>query len=222
MLKRTLFGLNALVAWAGVVMEFSLSASGYYPPDLRVPTLYGNNPLGEAGAVSRIFDTLSYFTFWTALLTAIVMTILALRPDADHPMLRVLRLDVLLMSIVTGLIFNLMLNDGAHTGADWWSNNLVHVWGPIVTVLVWLVAGPREWLKASTIWLSLILPITWVAIVLVRGAVIGAYPYNFLDVSTKGLGSALLFIVEVAIFAVLVGFVLKGIDALIRKVLPRA
>jgi len=222
MLKRTLFAINALVAWSGVIMQLTLSASGYYPPELEVPSLYGDNPVGEAGGVSRIFDTISYFTFWTALLAAIVMTILAIRPQADHPFLRVLRLDALLMAIVTGLIFNTMLDGGAHTGADWWSNNLLHVWGPVTTIVVWLIAGPRDWLKASTIWLSLILPLTWVAIVLVRGAAIGAYPYPFIDVTTKGLGSALLFIVEVAIFAIIVGFILKGIDALIRKIFKTA
>ena len=221
-LAKTLFGINALVAWCGVLLSFSLHASGYYPPNTTDPTQLGNNPVGLDGLVGRVFDWFTYFTILRNLIVAIVLTLLFIRPGRDSRLMRVLRLDSLLMIIITGILYNLLLGQGVtHEGLDFFSNGLQHVTTPIVTVLVWLIVGPRGWISWKVIALSLIIPVAWAVFALIRGAVIGAYPYPFLDVATKGLASVLVFIVVIAVVAVILALVLMAIDAAIAALTRR-
>ncbi len=222
-LPKVLFGINALVAWCGVLLSFTLNASGYYPPDTSTPTLFGDNPVGIDGLVGRLLDWITYFTILSNVIVAIVMTLLFLRPDRDSKLMRVLRLDTLLMIIITGVIYNLLLGPGvSHQGWDFFSNGLQHVITPILTVLVWLIVGPRRWINLKVIALSLIIPILWAVFALVRGAIIGAYPYSFLDVATKGLTSVLAFIGVIMVVAIILALVLMGIDAVISAWTRRA
>jgi hypothetical protein len=222
-LPKVLFGINALVAWCAVLLSFTLNASGYYPPDTSTPTLFGDNPVGIDGLVGRLLDWITYFTLLSNVIVAIVMTLLFLRPGRDSKLMRVLRLDTLLMIIITGVIYNLLLGPGvSHQGWDFFSNGLQHVITPILTVLVWLIVGPRRWINLKVIALSLIIPILWAVFALVRGAIIGAYPYSFLDVATKGLTSVLAFIGVIMVVAIILALVLMGIDAVISAWTRRA
>ena len=215
---KWLFGINALFAWCGVLISFTLNLIGYYPPDTGTPTLLGENPAGMAGALGRVFDWCTYFTILSNLVVAVVMTLLFLRPKRDSPIFRVLRLDSLLMIIVTGVIYNLLLGAGkGHTAWDFPSNLLQHILTPIITVLVWLIVGPRGWIKFKVIILALILPLAWAVFALIRGLIIGAYPYPFLDLATEGWASVLSFLVAIVVFAIILALGLMAIDALIRR-----
>ncbi|MSO28123.1 MAG: hypothetical protein EXQ60_08745 [Candidatus Nanopelagicales bacterium] len=221
-LAKALFGINALVAWCGVLLSFSLNASGYYPPDISTPTVLGNNPVGIDGLVGRLLDWITYFTILSNVIVAIVMTLLFLRPGRDSKLMRVLRLDSLIMIVVTGVIYNLLLGRGVtHEGLDFVSYGLQHVTTPILTVLVWLIVGPRGWINLKVIALALIIPLTWAGFALFRGAVIGAYPYSFVDVATKGLASVLAFIAVIVVVAIILALVLMGIDAVISALTRR-
>ena len=74
MTARVLFAINAAVLWVGVVLSTILSAGDYYPPNTTSPGLYGDNPLGAAGFLGREIDHFSYFTVWSNILAAIIMT----------------------------------------------------------------------------------------------------------------------------------------------------
>ena len=225
---RLLFIVNAAVAWFGVALSATLNASGYYlyEFDPTKPTLLGNVAGGQDTALERLIDWIGYFTILSNITVAVVMTVLASRPElftrrtAGGAIWRALRLDSVVMIIVTGIVYNLLLATGGKTGWDALSNALLHVIIPILTVLVWAIAGPRRILSFSTIWLSLVLPILWAIYTLIRGAVIGAYPYPFFDVITNGYASVLTFIAVILVFAVLIDLALLGIDRLIARITP--
>ncbi|MEY4136835.1 MAG: hypothetical protein RL205_963 [Actinomycetota bacterium] len=220
MTARILFGINAGLIWIGVVLSTFLAVGDYYPPNTTEPGLYGNNPLGAAGFLGREIDHFSYFTVWSNILTAIIMTMLAINPNRTSSLFRVLRLDALVMMIVTGIVYNVLLNSGGHEGWDFISNGIAHIWGPILTVIVFIIAGPRKWITTGTIFAALILPILWLAYALIRGSIIGAYPYDFLDVSAHGMASVLAFVAQIIIFAIILGYLLMLIDWLMRKIFP--
>ena len=222
MTARVLFAINAVLAWIGIVLSTILSAGDYYPVNTTDPGLYGNNPVGAAGFLGREIDHFSYFTVWSNLLLAIIMTLLAINPNRTSSIFRVLRLDALVMMIVTGVIFNLLLNSGAHVGWDYWSNSIVHVWGPLLTFAVFILCGPRGWINSATIFAALILPLLWLAYALIRGSVVGAYPYDFLDVNANGMASVLGFVAQMVIFAIILGYLLMLIDWLMRKFFPNS
>ena len=222
---RLLFGLNALLAAFGVAISFTLNVSGYYVDkgDPSKPTILGNIPSGVETPLERFLDWTTYFTILSNILVLIVMIVLFLRPslflrsDRVGSFWRIMRLDAILMIVITGVVYNALLADGGKEGWDWLSNFIIHILVPIVTPLVWLVAGPRGLIRQSTIYAALILPLGWAVYALVRGQVIGAYPYPFLDVSTNGWASVLSFIGVIVIVAIILGYVLLGLEKGVQR-----
>ena len=228
-MAKVLYGINALIALVAVALSFTLNISGHYVgnADPSKPTIIGNLPEGIDTPLERFFDWITYFTIWSNITVAVVMVVLFLKPDLFQRtdrvgfLWRTLRLDSLIMIIVTGIVFNLLLAS-QKSGIDAVSNAMVHIICPIATFLVWLVAGPRGLIAIKTIPASLILPIIWLVFALIRGQIIGAYPYPFLDVATKGMASVLQFVVAIVVFAIILGLILFAIDALIRKIMGRS
>jgi hypothetical protein len=216
---RAWFTVNAVVAWLGLAIQFVLSASGMYPPTEKVISQLGaGNPEGAAGALPRIVDFFSYFTIWSNIVVALVLTVLAANPRRDTPALRVLRLDALIMIAITGIVYAVVLAPTATLrGWEVLANAFIHILTPVVTIVVWLVAGPRGWIGWSTIAKAMILPLVWLAYTLVRGAVIGAYPYPFVDVVRLGYGQVAVNVVAIVVFAVVLGAIMLGIDRLLTR-----
>ena len=213
--SRPLFGINALVAWAGCGLQFVLSAWGVYPSTNTIPSQLGNN---DQGALGRIFDYFTYFTILSNILVAVILTMMFLKPGRDSRVFRVLRLDTVLMITVTGIVYNLVLAGSAkNIGWQVPANALEHIITPLVTVIVWLLVGPRGWINGRTIAWAFVLPVGWLVFALVRGAVIGAYPYPFLDVVTLGYGTVLVNVAFIVLFALVLLMILWGIDRLLMR-----
>ena len=216
---RILFGINGLVAGFGALFSFTLTVLGTYPSENTNPTALG---FASQGLLGRVFDWFTYFTLWSNVLVAIVMLMLFVRPDRDSFWFRVFRLDSVLMIVVTGIIYNVVLAATAkNQGLEVWTNFFLHVLTPLLTFVVWLIAGPRGWISWRVIAASLILPIIWLVFALVRGAFIGAYPYGFLDVATYGYGAVLTNVAGIVVFAIVLCLILWGIDWVIRRVSQR-
>jgi hypothetical protein len=207
-----------------VALSFALSVGGYYVDrvDATKSSILGNTPDGVDTVWERFFDWISYFTILSNIVVAVVMTMLIARPgafrrrDASGAAWRALRLDSLIMIMITGLVYNLLLAEGGKTGWDLLSNTLIHWIVPLLTPIVWLIAGPRGLITFRTIALALILPLAWASFAIVRGLVVGAYPYSFLDVSSDGLGPVVVFIAVIMVFAVALSLVLMAVDSGLR------
>ena len=216
---RPLFGINALIAWAGCGLQFILTAWGVYPNTNTVPSQLGND---TQGALGRIFDYFTYFTILSNILVAVILTMLFLNPLRNGKVFRVLRLDTVLMITVTGVVYNLVLAaDAKNVGWQVLANSLEHQITPIVTVLVWLLVGPRGWVNVRTIAWAFALPIGWLVFALIRGAFIGAYPYPFLDVVTLGYGTVFVNVLGIVVFALVILLILWGLDKAISRLAPR-
>lgn len=216
---RPLFGLNALIAWAGCGLQFVLSAWGIYPNTNTIASQLGND---TQGALGRIFDYFTYFTILSNILVAVILTMLFVNPLRDGRAFRVLRLDTVLMITITGIVYNVVLAaDAKNVGWQVLANALEHVWTPILTVVVWLLVGPRGWINLRTIAWSFALPIGWLAFALVRGAVIGAYPYPFLDVARFGYGTVFTNVLGIIVFALVILMILWGVDRLVSMLTRR-
>ncbi len=221
--------INALVAWCGVALSFTLNVTGHYvdAADPTKPTILGNVPEGIDSPLERILDWITYFTILSNIVVAVSVSLLVARPslvtrrDAVGSLWRTLRLDGVLMIVITGAVYNLLLAEGGKTGWDQVSNTLLHVATPLLTLLVWIIVGPRGLISPRIIGLALVLPVAWAAFALIRGSAVGAYPYPFLDVSANGLASVLVFIAVIMVVAVALAFVLLGIDAALRATARR-
>lgn len=217
---RPLFGVNAAVAWCGVLLQFALTALGTYPSQNTVSSILGNN---DQGALGRIFDYFTYFTILSNILVAVVMTMLLINPRRDGRVFRVLRLDTILMITVTGIVYNLVLaGDANPQGWGAVANSIEHQITPVLTVLVWLFVGPRGWITPKVMALSFVLPILWLIYALIRGAIIGAYPYPFLDVVTNGYGTVLVNVVGIIVFALVLNAIFWALDRVLSRSRSRA
>lgn len=224
--QRLAIGLNALVALAAVGVSFSLMFVGFYVDtvDLSEPTLIGNSPDGVDQVWERFFDWVGYFTILSNITVSIVMLMLVFKPEVftlqnfKGRVWRALRLDSVLMIVITGIVYNLLLAEGGKVGWDAVSNALQHIINPIVTLLVFLLVGPRKILNFKTVADAMVLPILWAVVVLIRGSVISAYPYPFLDVITNGLASVILFVVQIMVFALLISALLFLYEKMLERI----
>jgi hypothetical protein len=119
---------------------------------------------------------------------------------------------------ITGVVFNLLLR-GVDTPTIAWVNEVVHVIMPLVMVFDWLTAPPRDPIRWPAALRWLIFPLLWLAYTLVRGAIVGWYPYPFLDVPRLGAAS-----VAVTCVLIAVGFIATSavVMASANRKAPRA
>lgn len=211
--------ITGLLAALGVVVAVFLAAINAYPPTLPVPAhSMGANADGAAGLFGRVVDSLSYFTTLSNIVVAVTLLLLVsgrLRPTSLG---RTLRMDALVMISVTGLVYTLLLaSDAEVTGWQYLSNTLEHYVTPILAVLTFLIWGPRGWLRLSTVFTAMILPIIWLIYALIRGSVIVAYPYGFMNVANLGMSTTAVNLVFVVILGIVLGLVFLGLDKLLSR-----
>ncbi len=224
-LARPLLMINAAVAALAVTVSFSLMATGYYLDqiDPTKPTLLGNIPTGKDQIWERFFDWISYFTILSNITVTVVTFMLLFRPelftrqDRIGNRWRALRLDSLLMITITGIVYNVLLKGGDKVGWDLISDTLQHALNPIVTVVVFFIVGPRGMIDLKTIARAMVVPIVWAVVALLRGQVIGAYPYFFLDVATVGWASVITFILAIMVFAIVIALIFMAYDKVASK-----
>lgn len=210
--QRRMWGVLAAVALTGTLASVTLTTLGWYPASEQEVSALGGHPAGWAGAPGRLADALSYFTIWSNLVVALVGWLLA-RGARSSTTTRVLLLDALLMITITALVYAVMLAPTAQVrGWEQLTNPWVHIATPALTVLLWLVVGPRGWLSWRLVPLGLVVPLLWVAYTLARGAFIDRYPYPFVDVVELGHTTVLQNVGGILVFGLVVAAVLCGLD----------
>lgn len=215
---RTAHAVNAGVAWLGIALTAFFSGMGWYDELPVEPGLYGGHPDGAAGALARLTDTFSYFTIWSNVVVAVSATLLLSRPLRDTLVRRVLRLDALLMITVTAIVYQVLLAPTAVvTGWSRLTDPILHIVTPAVTVVVWLVWGPRGWATGRLVPAALAVPLLWIAWMLARGAVIDAYPYDFTNVADLGYASVAGTLAMILVFGLVVAAVYWGLDVALRR-----
>jgi hypothetical protein len=175
---RAWFAVTALCVAAGVALSVYSAAK---------------NPGYFHSGVERGFNAFAFFTVDSNLIVGGTTALLAIRPDRPSVTFRTFRLIGLVAITVTGVVYHVALASLFDLdGIDQLGNQLVHTVVPLLTVLGWLMFGPRGQLCRRIAWLSLLFPVGWLAFTLIRGAVIHWYPYPFIDVAAIGYAKAIL------------------------------
>lgn len=148
-------------------------------------------------------DLLNYFSYFTidSNLIAVAVFIACV---AGWRRERSARLDFLrgasvVYMAVVGIVFSLLL---ANTDVDTalpWVNFVVHELMPIVVVVDWLIDPParRLTLRDGLTWLAF--PAVWLAYTLIKGPIVGKYPYPFLDPANGGYGTVAVYCVAILV-----------------------
>jgi hypothetical protein len=142
---------------------------------------------------SGLFRPLRFFAFFT-ILSNLFGAILWLDLAATWRRVRTRRDDLLrgaatLYLVVTFVVVVLLLGGAELSLSDRIVDFVVHKLFPVLVVIDWLVDPPETDLRMQDIALWLIVPLVWVIVTLIRGAVDDWYPYPFLDPANGGYRS---------------------------------
>ena len=159
-------------------------------------------------ATFAVYNYFSYFTVLSGMAAVVAFVagaIVAFTRAADPAWLDWFRLLITTYVIVSGIVFLTIVIQSStrdYTIEVPWSSQLLHFWIPMIALLDWLTdAGKARLPWKTTAWVMLV-PGLWGAFTLVRGAIVGWYPYFFLDpAQVSGPGETLLYsLVAVALF----------------------
>lgn len=180
-----------VVAGIALVLQLGVILSGQSILDNDVITA----PMAEQ--VRRYF---SFFTIQSNFLVAVSM-ILLVAGRTETRIFRVVRLASLIGITVTGVVAAVALPpDPRYTVVNLVCDRMLHVAVPALTLVGWIVFGPRGYARRSDVLLALIWPILWLAATLGLAPVTHWYPYPFLNVDQLGWGQVLLTCLVVAVF----------------------
>ncbi|GAB3606502.1 hypothetical protein GCM10027413_19110 [Conyzicola nivalis] len=118
------------------------------------------------------------------MVVCVVGGIVALKSTVDPPWLTNLHAVVLSWILVAGIVFAILVQQAGERGFRLevpWSDQVLHFWLPAFALLEWIISRGRGRSQWRMITLTVGYPVIWGGITLVRGAVVGWYPYFFLD-----------------------------------------
>jgi hypothetical protein len=201
MRARTAFG----VARLGLTLTGLVALNGYFQYTLGVATF----------AIANFF---SYFTVQSAIASVFVFVtaaIVALRRPTDPVWLDMLRAMVTTYILVSGVVYGIIVwqSSGANYSIDVpWSSQLLHFVIPACALIDWIVDPFKARLPWKYLGWAIVFPVIWLIYTLVRGPIVGWYPYFFLDArQVSGPG-------ETVFYCLIVVVIITGIAALLTGI----
>lgn len=162
---------------------------------------------------NSIINFFSFFTIESNILAALVMLIVgfgALAGAKAYRTFAFIRGAATLYMVITGIVFALLL-----AGLEQrlqvtvpWINVVLHYIMPIVMLVDWLLFPPKFAFTFRQTLLWLIFPLLYLVYSLVRGSLVGWYPYPFLDVSQVGWVSVVIMSIMIAVGAAFLAWLL--------------
>jgi hypothetical protein len=194
----------AAVAWIALALQLVLS--------MQLARVNGKP------GVDGLIAYLGYFTVLSNLFVALVATDGARRDGAPAGLYRASLTGCATTSIlVVGLGYHALLrNIWDPTGAQLVADVLLHYAAPALAVLHWLAYPHVERLPADAPLRWCAWPLAYFAYAMLRGELIGSYPYPFIDVAAIGYGAAVSNALGLLVAFVVAGYVVFGVSRLLH------
>jgi hypothetical protein len=174
-------GLTA-IAWFAVLLQLYLS--------LQSAMTNGKS------AIKGVEIYLSYFTVLTNLLICVSLTCSQVSPGSKVGRFfsRPQTITWIATSIAfVGLSYHFLLSNlWSLQGAHWFADRLLHYVVPVLYVIYWWITSSKVALRWNHPLIWSIYPIVYLGFALIRGRVVGSYPYPFIDVADLGYGRTLI------------------------------
>jgi hypothetical protein len=191
-----------LVAWGGVLLQCYLS--------LKLAAETGQ------GLTAGLISFFGFFTVLTNILVCFAFTfpVIAKRTAAGQFFANPFAVAGVATSIAfVGISYHLLLrNVWNPQGAQLFANVLLHYVTPALFVIYWLLfwrRGSLQWRDALA-WA--LYPTAYFVYALVRGHIIGSYPYGFIDVSVIGFQRTLINAIALLCVFILLGLLTVWLD----------
>ncbi len=184
--------LVALVAWATVALQVFITSSEAV----------------EGALVGDLVTLFSYFSLLTNLGIALFMTYATFNPDgfANRASWRA---AIALYITIVALVFHIVLAPTmTFEGLRVYTNIGLHSAVPALYLIDWAFFAPKASLHIKDPLKWLIFPFLYCIYSMGRGAVVGWYPYFFLDPVKLGYGSVMLNILGLVILFYIIGLMI--------------
>ncbi|QXI21815.1 Pr6Pr family membrane protein [Pseudomonas iranensis] len=199
--RRLITGL-AVLGWAGLAIQLYL-------------ILFARLSIG-ASLLGGLVSFFSYFTILTNTLVATVLTcaITERESAARRWFLQPWVSSGIAVSIaVVGLAYSILLRHLWHPeGWQFVADELLHDVMPLLFLGYWWCCVPKGTLRLRHLPLWLIYPLVYFIYALLRGHLLGAYAYPFIDVAVLGYPQVLANAGGILVGFVLVGLLMIGLD----------
>ena len=168
-----------------------------------------------ANNLFRPGEYFAYFTVDSSLIAAVALAVSgvwAWLGREETRLLHIVRLSVVASATIVAVVYNALLRGSANLPADGdyvWPvlpNEILHVWGPIVILLDWLLVRGYARLPIKASFWVLVFPGAWAAFSIIRGLISGWWPYWFIDpTGDGGVGGMLTYIGGIMVFFIVIG-----------------
>ncbi|MBS3177186.1 MULTISPECIES: Pr6Pr family membrane protein [unclassified Pseudoclavibacter] len=148
----------------------------------------------------------AYFTIETNMLVvlSLLLSAVATAANAQGARINAFRAAVTVYILIVGIGFALLLS--GLTDVDFtavpWNNTVLHYVMPVVMLIDLLIDRPAKRIRFGTALIWLIFPAGYAAFSLVRGNLIGWYPYPFLNPTEQGYAPVVLTIIGLVVLGV--------------------
>jgi hypothetical protein len=206
--KQKMMELTLMVlTWFGIVLQLWLS-------------LQISNP-NSASIISGLVMYFGFFTVTTNIFIALVLTVPAFAPASNAGLFfsrpQVLACAATSIALV-GLGYHFLLSEHWNpTGAQWLADRLRHYVIPALFCAYCLFFRPTMPLPWWSPLLWSVYPVLYFVYVLIRGEVIGLYPYHFIDVTGIGYAVALRNAIGLWVGFMVAGWVFLGVNRLTER-----
>lgn len=181
-MTTTIARIGLLLAAFGVLGQYYLALE-------RAPI----DELSYLGATARYF---SFMTVWTNVL--VILVFLAASFPTPVKSLQFFRSKSVQAAtaafiLMVGLAYHILLASRfQQTGLNWWTNLMLHYIDPLVYCAWWVLLAEKQALRFGTAVQWMLFPVVYFLYSLIRGEIIGWYPYFFVDINELGYPQVLL------------------------------
>lgn len=163
------------------------------------------NSIATGRSVANFF---SFFTIESNILAIALLVLLGIeglrhKTAKEHTFFRG---GVTLFMTITGIVYTLLLsgNEVSLQTTIPWVNTVLHYIMPVVMLADWLITPPKQSLPFRRAALWLLFPLAYLTYSIIRGSVVGWYPYPFINPIENGWG-------YVGIMSLVIGIVTAGL-----------
>ncbi|QBF28179.1 hypothetical protein EXN22_21745 [Pseudomonas tructae] len=170
----------------------------------------------QASLLGGLVTLFSFFTVLSNTLVAVVLSYAAV--GRDSPLRRFflapwVSSGVAASIILVALAYSLLLRHlWQPQGWQWLADELLHDVMPLVYVVYWWCCVEKGSLRARHLLAWLLYPLGYFAYAMLRGQVIGVYPYPFIDVAELGYVRVVLNALAILLGFIAIGLLLLGLD----------
>jgi len=201
-LRRRLITSAAVLGWAGLGIQLYL-------------IFFARLSVG-ASLLGGVVSFFSYFTVLTNTLVAVVLTCAVTDREsaARRWFLQPWVSSGIAVSIaVVGLAYSILLRHLWHPqGWQFIADELLHDVMPLLFLAYWWLCVPKGTLRLKHLPLWLIYPLVYFAYALLRGHLLGAYAYPFIDVALLGYPQVFVNAGGILLGFVLIALLVIGVD----------